>query len=100
MRLVLVSGLLVASAVAAHAELPRLNAVCPDGIAVKVDDAGAVFIDDRLAAVDGSHLDHYEARAGDVTISLVVKQDGLVDVSYAREDGREGVCPTSGSGPL
>ena len=98
MRPIVLAGMLIVPLGAAHAELPRLNAACPDGISVHVDAEGRVFVDDREAEVDSSHLDHYEATVDDLTVTLIVKPDGRVDVSFARPDGSEGVCPTSGSG--
>ncbi len=98
MRALFLSIALLVPAGAARADIPRLNAVCADGIAVHAEAGGPVFINDAEAELDATSPDHYRATLGDVTVTIAIGADGVVDVSYERKDGSHGVCPDSGGG--
>jgi len=72
--------------------LPMLNATCPLGIEVHVDQGGPVFINGNEAELKKVNENYYEATRGDVTLSLSRNPDGTMLVSYTKRDQGNGVC--------
>lgn len=72
--------------------LPLLNASCPGGISVHVDEGGPVYINGKQASLKKFNDNYYEAKGGGTTISITFKPDGTPDVSYTGQHGANGVC--------
>jgi len=89
-------------AVDAHAGLPQLNAICPGGLDVHVDQGGPVYVNGKEAKLKRSNDNYYEAtdaKSGTV-ISITNKPDGSSDVSYTGKNRANGVCQVAhSSGP-
>lgn len=79
---------------AASGGLPLLNASCPTGIDVHVDEGGPVYINGKEAVLKRSNDNYYEARdkATGVVVSLSRNPDGTFGVSYTGKGGANGIC--------
>jgi len=80
--------------VAASGGLPLLNASCPTGIDVHVDQGGPVYINGKEAVLNRSNDNYYEARdkATGTVVSLSRNPDGTFGVSYTGKGGANGIC--------
>ena len=74
--------------------LPMLNATCPTGISVHVDEGGPVFVNGEEATLEKYNDNFYEARNGDVVLSINRNPDGTMAMSYNRP-GQNGICSIS-----
>ena len=92
MRLTVFVATLLASAGAANAEVPFFNAFCPGDIDVHADEGGPIYINDEEADLKTFNDNYYEAKSGDVTISVSVNPEGTAEVSYTAAGGANGVC--------
>lgn len=82
------------AAPAAHAGLSQLNATCPGGLEVHIDDGGPVYVNGKEARLKRSNDNYYEAtdvKSGTV-ISISKNPDGSSDVSYTGRNRANGVC--------
>lgn len=82
------------AAPAAHAGLSQLNATCPGGLEVHVDEGGPVYVNGKEARLKRSNDNYYEAtdtKSGTV-ISISRNPDGSSDVSYTGKNRANGVC--------
>lgn len=93
-KLVLTIALLTASfmAVPAQAEIPQLNFICADGIAVHADEGGPVYIDGDEAALEVFNEAYSEASLDGTTISISSNTDGTPSLSYTGPAGANGIC--------
>lgn len=76
----------------ARADIPLLNATCPGQVEVHADEGGPVYVNGKEARLKRFNDNYYEARSGNLTISLTIRPDGSSDVSYTRKGGANGVC--------
>lgn len=76
----------------AQAAIPFFNATCPGAIEVHADEGGPIFVNGREARLRRFNDNYYEARSGEVTISLTIRPDGSPDVSYTGKGRANGVC--------
>jgi len=83
----------------ASAALPLLNATCPGGLEVHVDEGGPVYVNGREATLKRFNDNYYEARDAQsgTTISINRAADGSVDVSYTGKGRANGVCTVAGT---
>lgn len=77
---------------AAGAAVPFFNATCPGRIEVHADEGGPIFINGKETRLKRFNENYYEARSGNVTVSLTIRPDGSPDVSYTGRGGANGVC--------
>ena len=102
MRTALVVCIAAASTFAvsnAHAGLSQLNATCPGGLDVHVDDGGPVYVNGKEAKLKRSNDNYFEAtdaKTGTV-ISISKNPDGSSDVSYTGKNRANGVCTVASS---
>lgn len=86
-------------AVDASAGLPQLNATCPGGMDIHVDQGGPVYVNGKEAKLKRSNDNYYEAtdvKSGTV-FSISNNPDGSSDVSYTGKKGANGVCTLASS---
>ncbi|WP_244487962.1 hypothetical protein [Aureimonas sp. Leaf454] len=83
---------LASGTVAAEAAVPFFNASCPGKIEVHADEGGPIYIGGKEARLKRFNENYYEARSGNVTVSLTIRPDGSPDVSYTGKGGANGVC--------
>lgn len=76
----------------AEAEIPLVNAECPDNIEVHAEEGGPIYVNGVKAKMQSFNENYYEARRGDVTVSLSITPDGLPSVSYTLRGGADGIC--------
>ncbi|WCM18334.1 hypothetical protein NDK50_12770 [Paraburkholderia bryophila] len=88
--LAVIAGLLISIAV--HAQIPRLNVVCPGNIEVHADSGGPVYINGKQAALRKFSDSYFEASRPGITISVMVKPDKSLDVSYTGSKRAHGIC--------
>lgn len=84
----------------AHAGLSQLNATCPGGLEVHVDDGGPVYVNGKEAKLKRTNDNYFEAtdtKTGTV-ISISKNPDGSSDVSYTGKNRANGVCTIAGAG--
>ncbi|WP_327437891.1 hypothetical protein [Pseudomonas donghuensis] len=92
MKQLLLSALLVSVAGIANADIPLVNATCPGNIEVHADEGGPIYINGKEAKLKKFNDNYFEAKGSGVTISLTIKSDGSLDVSYTGKGGANGVC--------
>jgi len=95
MRRILLSATLLAFVGSAHAEIPLVNATCGDGVQVHADKGGPIYINGKEGHLKKFNANYYEAKHGDVTISLSINPDGSPAVSATWKGGANGVCQVS-----
>lgn len=76
----------------AFAKIPLVNATCPGKIEVHADEGGPIYINGKEAKLHVFNDSYYEARGSGVTISLSIRPDGSLAVSYTGHGGANGVC--------
>lgn len=74
------------------AKISFFNAECPGDIAVHADDGGPVYLNGEEAAFTSFSESYYEAKQGEVTVSVTTMPDGTLDVSYTGPGRSDGVC--------
>ncbi|TMV82947.1 hypothetical protein FGG78_23475 [Thioclava sp. BHET1] len=74
--------------------LPVMNGSCPTGIELHANQGGPVFINGTEAKLKKFNDNFYEARSGDITISISRNADGTMGATYNRP-GKHGVCTLS-----
>jgi hypothetical protein len=89
-------GILALAVVPAAAKMPAFSGNCPTNIKVRADGKGAVFINGRKASVKKSNENYYEARRGNITVSIAMDGSDL-SVSYSRKGGGNGICSAQAS---
>lgn len=77
---------------AVNADIPRLNYTCPGNIAVHADQGGPVFINGKESQLIKFNDNAYDAKTAEVTISITVKANQSVEVSYTGKKGANGLC--------
>ncbi|OWQ33397.1 hypothetical protein [Pseudomonas sp. DrBHI1] len=88
----LVLGTLLVVSGAAQAGIPLVNATCPGNIEVHADKGGPIYINGKEAKLKKFNDNYFEAKGGDVTISLSINPDGSPSVSYTGKKRANGVC--------
>ncbi len=78
--------------VSTDAKIPRINATCPGNLEIHVDEDGPVFLNGKEATLKAFTANYYEAKLGQVTISLTINPDGSAAISYAGPGRDNGVC--------
>ena len=91
MRPIVFAIAILVSAGAAEAAVPFFNATCPGNISVHADQGGPVYINGKQAKLQTYNRNYYEARHGNVTISLSIRPDGTPSVSYTKGSAN-GIC--------
>ncbi len=84
----------------AHAELSRLNAMCPGDLEIHVDEGGPVFVngrESRLKRFNDNYFEATDAKSG-VVISISRNPDGSSIVTYTGKNRANGVCTVAGVG--
>ncbi|WP_245585458.1 hypothetical protein [Pleomorphomonas koreensis] len=76
----------------AQANVPFFNAACPGRVEVHADEGGPIYVNGKEARLKRFNDNYYEARSGNVTISLSIRPDGSPDISYTGKGGANGVC--------
>jgi hypothetical protein len=76
---------------AAHAALPGFSAACGGMMEVHEED-GAVFINGKEAKLEKEQDGSYQATHGATTVTIRVRGDGSVSVSYTGKKGAGGDC--------
>ena len=76
----------------AFATIPTLNATCPTGIDVHADQGGPVYINGKHAKLKKFSNNYFEAKSGHTTISIMLTEDGSVEISYTGPNRANGVC--------
>ena len=74
------------------ATIPFFNAECPGDISVHADAGGPVYLNGEEAAFTSFSESYFEAKQGDVTVSVTTMPDGMLDVSYTGPGWANGVC--------
>ena len=93
----LVAALLVlASASAAVAKIPHLDAKCGDDITVHAEEGGPILIDGKDSKIKTIDDNNYEARDHKILITFVIGADGSPTLTYARKNGPSGDCDVTG----
>jgi hypothetical protein len=82
----------------AYANIPLVNATCGDGVEVHADEGGPVYINGKEAKLKKVNSNYYEARHGDVTISLAINPDGSPSLSATWKGGANGICTVKDGG--
>ena len=82
---------------AAQAHIPSLNASCPTGIEVHADEGGPVYINGEEAQVSVASEEYFEAVLGDVSVSIMIGDDGTATASYTSSGGANGICQINDS---
>lgn len=84
----------------AYAGLSQLNATCPGGLEVHVDEGGPVYVNGKeakLKRVNDNYFEAKDAKSGAV-ISISKNADGSSDVSYTGKNRANGVCKVAADG--
>ena len=76
---------------AAHAALPKFDAACGGMIEVHEED-GAIFINGKEAKLVKQGEGSYQATHSGTTVTISVRANGSVSVSYAGKKGAGGSC--------
>ncbi|SCM79596.1 conserved exported hypothetical protein [uncultured Pleomorphomonas sp.] len=76
----------------AEAKVPSFSAACPGRVDVRADNGGRVFINGQPARLKSFNDRSYEARAGNVTVSVAVGPGGRLTVSSAARGPGNGIC--------
>ena len=95
-KLVIATGLFFISN-AACADIPLLNYTCPGHIEVHADQGGPVFVNGQEAQLIKFNDNAYDAKTAEVTISINVKANQSIEVSYTGKKGANGDCSPSQS---
>ncbi len=94
------AALLLLLAGSADAAIPLLNASCPGNLEVHADQGGPIYVNGKEAQLKRFNDNYYEARSGQVAISLAISPDGSPSVSYTGPGRANGICTlTDGSPP-
>lgn len=72
--------------------IPLLNFACPGEISLHANEGGPFFINGEQAETERFSETYYEARAGDLTLSITLDGTGGADVSYTAPGGANGIC--------
>lgn len=91
-KVALLSLLAAAFATGAKANIPFFNAICPGQVEIHADEGGPIYLDGKEGQLKRFNDNYYEARSGNMTISLTIRPDGSPDVSYTRKGGGNGMC--------
>lgn len=87
------TGLLLSCAAApCSAALPLLNATCPGGKQVHVDQGGPVFINGKQAKLKRVNNSYYEAVGAGITLSISINPDGSATMSWTGRGRANGIC--------
>lgn len=86
-----IAAVVLAASSSAFAGLPLLNATCPTDISVHVDQGGPVYLNGKEAKLKRFNENYYEARQGNVIVSLSINPDGSPGVTYTRGKAN-GIC--------
>ena len=74
------------------ATIPFFNAECPGELFVHADQGGPIYLNGEEAVFESFSQSYFEAKAGDVTVSVTNMPDDTLDVSYSAAGGANGVC--------
>jgi len=77
---------------AANAGIPLLNYTCPTNIEIHADQGGPVYVNGKEAQLIKFNDNAYDAKSAELTISITVKANQSVEVSYTGKKGANGVC--------
>ena len=77
---------------AASADIPLLNYTCPGHIEVHADQGGPVYVNGKEAQIIKFNDNAYDAKTAEVTISITVKANQSIEVSYTGKKGANGDC--------
>lgn len=72
--------------------IPLFNAVCGGGIEVHADEGGPVFIDGQQTSLKKFNDNYYEASRGGLTISISIRPDGSLSLSFSGPHRANGIC--------
>lgn len=72
--------------------IPLFNAVCGGGIEVHADEGGPVFIDGQQTSLKKFNDNYYEASRGGLTISISIRPDGSLSLSFTGPNRANGIC--------
>ncbi|MDW5318538.1 hypothetical protein R6X40_31335 [Rhizobium sp. PL01] len=78
--------------------MPFFNASCPGKVDVHADTGGPIYIGGKQAKLKRFNENYYEARLGNITVSVTVSPDGSPDISYTGKGGANGVCQVKTKG--
>jgi ribose 1,5-bisphosphokinase PhnN len=84
--------------IAAHAQIPELNYLCPGNLEVQAHQGGPVFINGKRAKLRKFSDSYFEASRPGITISLLVNPDKSLSVSYTRTRQAHGICSAASFG--
>lgn len=90
-KLVIATWLYLLSS-AASADIPLLNYTCPGHIEVHADQGGPVYVNGKEAQIIKFNDNAYDAKTAEVTISITVKANQSIEVSYTGKKGANGDC--------
>lgn len=74
------------------ARIPFFNAECPGDLSVHAEEGGPVYLNGEEAEFTSFSQTYFEAKHGDVTVSVTNMPDGTIDVSYTGPGRANGVC--------
>ncbi len=88
-------------ATSAHAGLGQLNATCPGGLEIHVDEGGPVYVNGKEAVLKKFNENYFEAKdaASGATISISKGEGGAYDLSYTGKNRANGVCTLATAAP-
>ncbi len=84
---------------AVNAGIPLLDYTCPGNIQVHADQDGPVYINGKDTQLIKFNDNAYDAKTSEVTISIAVKPDQDIEVSYTGKRGANGICRPAQSQP-
>lgn len=74
------------------AKILFFNAECPGGISVHADEGGPVYLNGKEAEFTSYSESYFEAKEGEVTVSVMSMADGTLDISYTGPGRANGIC--------
>ena len=77
------------------AGLPLVNAECPGGNSVHIDEGGPVYVNGKQAQLKRFNDNYYEASYQGVKYSVSKNADGTASISYTGPGQANGVCQTT-----
>lgn len=75
-----------------NALIPFFNAECPGDLFVHADEGGPLYLNGEESEFTSFSEPYFEAKGGEVTVSVTTMPDGALDVSYTGPGRANGVC--------